>query len=71
MADPMVLVDEQRQRYFEAMRELNVLGAREDNDTAAKLLIGAGSLYVQALLKWLDLCEEEFASSARDRDGGA
>ncbi len=71
VVDPMVLVDEQRQRYFEVMRELNALGARRDNDTAAKLLIEAASLYVQALLKWLDICEEQFASPAGDGDSSA
>ena len=71
IADPMVLVDQQRQEYFKATRELNALAARQDNDTSSKLLIGGASLYVQALLRWMDLCEEVFTGSARDGGGAA
>jgi len=60
-ADPIVIVDRQRQEYFKAIRELNDLAANQDNDVTTKLLVGAASLYIQALLKWLDQCEEEFA----------
>jgi DNA-binding PadR family transcriptional regulator len=59
-ADPLIIIDRQRQEYFKAIRELNDLAANRDNDITTKLLIGAASLYIQALLKWLDQCEEEF-----------
>jgi DNA-binding PadR family transcriptional regulator len=59
-ADPVTIIDRQRQEYFKAIRELNDLAANQDNDITTKLLIGAASLYIQALLKWLDQCEEEF-----------
>ena len=59
-ADPIIIIDRQRQEYFKAIRELNDLAANRDNDITTKLLIGAASLYIQALLKWLDQCEEEF-----------
>ena len=71
VADPMALVDQQRQEYFRAIRELSELAASKDNDTPAKLLIGGASLYVQALLQWMDLCEEVFTNSASDAEGGA
>jgi len=71
VANPMALVDRQRQEYFKAIRELNDLAARQDNDAPAKLLIGGASLYIQALLKWMDLCEEEFTGATRDGQAGA
>ncbi|HEY33215.1 MAG TPA: helix-turn-helix transcriptional regulator [Dehalococcoidia bacterium] len=58
--DPVIIIDLQRQEYFKAIRELNDLATNKDNDTTTRLLIGAASLYIQALLKWLDQCEEEF-----------
>ena len=71
VANPMALVDQQRQEYFKTIRELNDLAARQDNDTPAKLLIGGASLYVQALLKWMDLCEEEFTASVHNGGAGS
>ena len=71
VADPMTLIDQQRQEYFKAVRDLNALAARQDNDTPAKLLIGGASLYVEAMLKWMDLCEEEFMGASRDGQAGA
>jgi len=59
-ADPVIIIDRQRQEYFKTIRELNDLAAYKDNDITTKLLIGAATLYVQTLLKWLDQCEEEF-----------
>ncbi len=71
VADPMTLIDQQRQEYFRAVRELNELAARQDNDAPAKLLIGGASLYIEALLRWMDMCEEEFTGSARNGQTGA
>jgi DNA-binding PadR family transcriptional regulator len=71
VADPMALVDQQRQEYFKTIREPNALAARQENDTSSKLLIGGASLYVQALLRWMDLCEEVFTGSTRDGGGAA
>lgn len=69
--DLMALVERQRQEFFNAIRELDALAARQDNDTPAKLLIGGASLYVQALLKWMDLCEEEFTASGHNGGAGS
>ena len=63
VADPMTLVDRQRRQYFEAVRTLDELAARQDNDVTARLLTGGASLYIEALLRWMDLCEGEFAGS--------
>jgi DNA-binding PadR family transcriptional regulator len=60
--DPVIIIDRQRQEYFKVIRELNDLAANRDNDITTNLLIGAASLYIQALLKWLDQCEEEFTA---------
>ena len=67
IADPMTLVDRQRREYFAAVRDLDELAARQDNDDIGKLLIGGASLYIQALLKWMDLWEEQFSNGARDK----
>ena len=58
--NPLDIIDRQRQEYFKAVRELDNLAANRNNDITTKLLVGAASLYIQALLKWLDQCEEEF-----------
>ncbi|UCC16117.1 MAG: PadR family transcriptional regulator [Dehalococcoidales bacterium] len=60
--NPLDIIDRQRQEYFKAVRELDNLAANRNNDITTKLLVGAASLYIQALLKWLDQCEEEFTS---------
>ena len=60
--DPLIMIDRQRLEYFKAIRELNDLAANRDNDITSKLLIGAASLYIQALLKWLDQCGEELTN---------
>jgi DNA-binding PadR family transcriptional regulator len=60
--DPMILIERQRQEYFKVIRELNDLAARSDEDPSTQVLIGGASLYVEALLKWMDLCEQVFTS---------
>ena len=67
VADPMTLLDRQRREYFTAVRDLNELAARQDHDDIGRLLIGGASLYIQALLQWMDLCEEQFANGDTDR----
>ena len=71
VADPMTLVDRQRPRYFETLRTLDPLAARQDGDVTSRLLAGGASLYIEALLRWMDLCEEEFTDSTPGRDAGA
>ena len=66
MADPMVLLHQQRQKHFETIRTLNALARSLHNDTPKKLLIEGASLYIQALLKWMDLYEKECAASTYD-----
>jgi DNA-binding PadR family transcriptional regulator len=59
--DPAVLIERQRHRYLQELRELNQVAARADatgNRTAALLAEGA-MLHLQADLKWLELCEAE------------
>jgi DNA-binding PadR family transcriptional regulator len=71
--DPMILIDRQRQEYFKTMRELNDLATRHDGDPSTQVLIGGASLYVEALLKWMDLCEQVLGtrSSPKDTDPAA
>ena len=59
--DPAGLIDRQRRRYLQELRDLNQIAARADaseNRTAALLAEGA-MLHLQADLKWLDLCDAE------------
>jgi DNA-binding PadR family transcriptional regulator len=58
--DPISLIDRQRRRYFQTLRDLNEAARRADeegNQTAALLVEGA-ILHLKADLEWLDLCEQ-------------
>lgn len=69
--DPMILIDRQRREYFKVVRELNDLAASHDGDPSTQVLIAGASFYVEALLKWMDVCERVFATrSATDHPGG-
>jgi DNA-binding PadR family transcriptional regulator len=59
LAQPLDIIDRQRQAYLQELRDLNavVLRAGEDDPVSQLLAEGAG-LHVQAGLKWLDLCED-------------
>jgi DNA-binding PadR family transcriptional regulator len=59
-ASAVELIARQRQRYMQALRDLNARAgqaAAGSNPTAALMLEGA-ILHLQADLKWLELCEE-------------
>lgn len=62
--DPMILIDQQRKEYFKTIRELNELAVHSDGDPSTQVLIAGASLYVEALLKWMDLCEKVFTDRA-------
>jgi DNA-binding PadR family transcriptional regulator len=66
LAEPLELVDRQREAFLQELRDLNRLAGRDSNghDAVRDLLIEGAALHVQADLKWLELCEE------RIRDGG-
>ena len=66
--DPMVLIDRQRQEYFKTVRQLDELATQQDDDPPARMLIGAAALYVEALLKWTDLCEEVFSARPSEEE---
>ena len=57
--DPATLIDRQRRRYLQSLRELNDLAARADaeGNAMASLLVEGAILHLQADLEWLDLCE--------------
>jgi DNA-binding PadR family transcriptional regulator len=59
--DPTLLIERQRRRYFQELRDLTAIAATaaaEGNRTAALLAEGA-MLHVQADLQWLELCQAE------------
>jgi DNA-binding PadR family transcriptional regulator len=61
--DPALLIDRQRRRYLQELRDLHEIAARADasGNTTAALLAEGAMLHLQADLKWLDLCEAELA----------
>ena len=63
-ADPIALIDEQRIRYLEALRDLRDLQVTTDDPVSALLAEGA-ELHVEADLKWLDLFEEQWSEERR------
>ena len=76
LADPLDLIEKQRQAFLQELRDLNDLSLVEDpEDRTTQLLIEGAALHVQADLKWLDRCEEQMASGEREtrnrEQGGA
>ena len=59
--DPAALIERQRRRYLQDLRQLNELAARADaaGNRAAALLAEGAILHLQADVRWLDLCEAE------------
>lgn len=55
------LIAEQRQRYLSALGDLASLRSSEKLDASTKLIVEGAMLHVEADLKWLELCETEFA----------
>jgi DNA-binding PadR family transcriptional regulator len=52
------LVDRQRNKYLQALRDLDTLALETEAESPARLLIEGAILHLQADLKWLDRCEE-------------
>ncbi len=67
VGDPIDLIERQRRRYLQAIRDLEDVAGRENgtSDGMADLLVEGASLHLQADLRWLDVCEQYFS------DGGA
>ncbi|MEU9403522.1 PadR family transcriptional regulator [Streptomyces sp. NPDC048242] len=60
LADQIDLINKQRRRYLNTMRDLSRLAAAEDRDNrVAQLLIEGAMLHLQADLDWLERCQEE------------
>jgi DNA-binding PadR family transcriptional regulator len=57
-ADAIQLLDQQRDRYLQSLRDLDALAIETDAESPAQLLIEGAMLHLQADLKWLDRCEE-------------
>ena len=60
--DPLPLIERQRARYLQSLRDLNDLATANGHDRTTRLLIEGTSLHLQADLRWLDLCEEQLNS---------
>jgi DNA-binding PadR family transcriptional regulator len=59
LADPLELIESQRQAFLQELRDLNDLALDESpKNITTQLLIEGAALHVQADMKWLDLCEE-------------
>jgi DNA-binding PadR family transcriptional regulator len=59
--DPAVMIERQRRRYLQEMRDLSAIStaAAADGNRTALLLAEGALLHVDADLKWLELCEAE------------
>lgn len=63
LADPMALLDRQRQVYFEELRDLNAVAMNEGaTNNVTRLLIEGATLHLKADLAWLDLCETHISN---------
>ena len=67
LADPVVLLDQQRRSYLRQLRELGGL-ADTTTSLVGRLAVEAATLHVQADLKLLEFCEQ--AVSAGDIGAG-
>lgn len=56
--DPMQLLDRQRNKYLQSLRDLDTLALETEAESPAQLLIEGAVLHLQADLRWLDRCEE-------------
>lgn len=60
LADQIALINKQRRRYLNTMRELSKLATTENRDNRiSQLLIEGAMLHLQADLDWLERCQEE------------
>jgi hypothetical protein len=59
-AQARALIERQRAAYLQELRDVSNVAAG-DNHVAALLLEGA-ALHLEADLKWLDLCEQQFVA---------
>jgi len=57
LAEPAELIARQRARYLGALRDLENVLARGDDDSTTALVIEGAALHLEADLKWLDRCE--------------
>ncbi len=62
IADPLELIEAQRNEYLQALRELHQ-AAETDGDLSGSLLIEGSALHLQADLTFLDRCEEQYLRS--------
>jgi len=59
MAEPLEIIERQRQTYLQELRDLNEIAIRGETNSSVSLLLAEGAaLHVEADLKWLDLCED-------------
>jgi DNA-binding PadR family transcriptional regulator len=65
--DPMNLIDRQRAHYMQALADVEwaMLEGGAEKHRGGRFLLEGLALHLQADLKWLDICEEEFAGGKR------
>ena len=61
IADPLELIDRQRNAYMRALRDLDDIAVE---DGTAALLVEGAALHLEADLKWLDLCEQRMTNGS-------
>ncbi len=60
LADPCAMIERQRADYMQMLRHLNTQLIATADNLVATLLIEGAILHLEADLKWLTRCEEEF-----------
>lgn len=65
LADPLALLDRQRDEYLRTLREVQELALAAEGDLASELLLEGASLHLQADLAWLDTCEHRIGEQHR------
>ena len=60
VAEPAELIERQRNKYLQTLRDLDQAATGDGSDGVAQLLVEGAVLHLQADLKWLDICEEHF-----------
>ena len=65
--DPLELIDRQRAHYMQALADVEwtMLEGGGQKRRGGRFLLEGLALHLQADLKWLDICEEEFAGGKK------
>jgi DNA-binding PadR family transcriptional regulator len=64
LADPVVLIDQQRREYLQSLRDLDAAAATGHKAVAAQLMVEGAVLHLKADIEWLELIETRLSQWA-------